>query len=48
MTTGASAITRLLNDTRSRSLFFQFLLLAGIVLGLWWIVDNTVTNLGQI
>ena len=47
MTTGTSAITRLLNDTRSRSLFFQFLLLAGIVLGLWWIVDNTVTNLGQ-
>ena len=47
MTTGTSAITRLMNDTRSRSLFFQFLLLAGIVLGLWWIVDNTVTNLGQ-
>ena len=47
MTTGTSAISRLLNDTRSRSLIFQFLLLAGIVLGLWWIVDNTITNLGQ-
>ena len=47
MTTGTSAITRLMNDTRSRSLFFQFLLLAGIILGLWWIVDNTVTNLSQ-
>ena len=47
MTTGTGAISRLLNDTRSRSLIFQFLLLGGIVLGLWWIVDNTVTNLGQ-
>ena len=44
--TGNSLIYRMLNDTRSRSLFFQFLLLFGIAFGLWWIVDNTITNLG--
>ena len=44
--TGNSLICRMLNDTRSRSPFFQFLLLFGIAFGLWWIVDNTITNSG--
>lgn len=45
MASDKSIFLSLLNDTRSRSLIFQFLLLAAIVLGFWWIVDNTVTNL---
>ena len=36
-----------LNDTRSRSLVFQVLLLLAALFGLWWVVDNTVTNLAS-
>ena len=40
-------IIDLLNDTRSRSLVFQVLLLLAALFGLWWVVDNTVTNLAS-
>lgn len=34
-----------LYDAQIRSYFFQALLLLGLVLGVWWLVDNTLTNL---
>ena len=37
----------MLNDTRARSLAFQVLLLLAALSGLWWVVDNTVTNLAS-
>lgn len=40
-----SFIHSLIYDTRYRSITFQFLLLFLIFLGMWWIVDNTITNL---
>ena len=45
MNSGSSIILSVINDTRSRSLIFQALMLGSIVFGLWWIVENTVTNL---
>ena len=45
MNSGSSFILSVINDTRSRSLIFQALMLGSIVFGLWWIVENTVTNL---
>ncbi|MEG9862718.1 MAG: ABC transporter permease subunit [Parvularculales bacterium] len=45
MASEKSIFLSVLNDTRSRSLIIQFLLLAGIVLGFSWIVENTITNL---
>lgn len=35
----------LLYDPRARGIFFQVLLLGLLVLGVWWIVDNTIENL---
>lgn len=35
----------LLYDPRVRSIFFQVLLILALVLGIWWIVDNTIENL---
>lgn len=40
-----SLIHTLIYDTRYRSITFQILLLLSIFLGMWWIVDNTITNL---
>ena len=40
-----SLIHTFLYDTRYRSITFQILLLLSIFLGMWWIVDNTITNL---
>ncbi|MEQ1944115.1 amino acid ABC transporter permease [Mesorhizobium sp. VNQ89] len=37
--------TSLLYDPRVRSIFFQVLLVLLLVLGIWWIVDNTIENL---
>ena len=47
MSVKPSNIIDLLNDTRSRSLVFQVLLLLAVIFGLWWVVDNTVTNLAS-
>jgi general L-amino acid transport system permease protein len=35
----------LIYDPKVRSIFFQVLLILLLVLGIWWIVDNTVENL---
>ncbi len=35
----------LIYDPRVRGIFFQVLLVLAIVLGIWWIVDNTIANL---
>ena len=35
----------LLNDENARGIMFQALLLCAIGLGLYWLIDNTVTNL---
>jgi general L-amino acid transport system permease protein len=35
----------LLYDPRVRSIFFQVVLLLVLILGIWWIVDNTIANL---
>jgi len=35
----------LLYDPKVRSIFFQVLLILALVLGVWWIVDNTIENL---
>ncbi|MGU9962167.1 MAG: amino acid ABC transporter permease [Candidatus Puniceispirillales bacterium WSBS_2018_MAG_OTU23] len=45
MRSGKSLLLALIYDTRYRSITFQVLLLLSIVLGFWWIIDNTVTNL---
>ena len=36
-----------LNDARIRGVIFQILLVASLVAGVWWIVDNTLTNLAD-
>ena len=36
-----------LNDARVRGIIFQILLIAALVAGAWWIVDNTLTNLSE-
>ena len=45
MRSDKSLIHTLIYDTRYRSITFQILLLLSIFLGMWWIVDNTITNL---
>ena len=45
MRSDKSLVHSLLYDTRYRSITFQILLLLSIFLGMWWIVDNTITNL---
>jgi general L-amino acid transport system permease protein len=45
MRSDQSVIHALIYDTRYRSITFQVLLLFSIFLGMWWIVDNTITNL---
>jgi len=35
----------LIYDPKVRSIFFQVLLLVVLILGIWWIVDNTIENL---
>lgn len=40
-----SSKTSLLYDPRVRSIVFQVLLILALVLGIWWIVDNTIENL---
>lgn len=39
--------TSLINDARIRGYFFQVLILALVVFGVWSLVDNTVTNLAE-
>ena len=40
-------LTSLINDARIRGYFFQVLILVLVVLGVWSLVDNTVTNLAE-
>ena len=40
-----SFLLTLIYDARYRSITFQVLLLLSIIFGIWWVVDNTVTNL---
>ena len=40
-----SILLTLIYDARYRSIIFQVFLLFSIVFGIWWLVDNTVTNL---
>ncbi|HEY6630181.1 MAG TPA: amino acid ABC transporter permease [Rhizobiaceae bacterium] len=35
----------LVYDPKVRSIFFQVVLVVALVLGIWWIVDNTIVNL---
>ncbi|MCO5062968.1 MAG: amino acid ABC transporter permease [Rhizobiaceae bacterium] len=42
---GRTEKVSLLYDPRARSIFFQLLIVALLVLGGWWIVDNTIENL---
>lgn len=35
----------LLYDPRARSIFFQVLIVFVLIMGVWWIVDNTIQNL---
>ena len=37
----------LINDARVRALVFQAILILTLVLGAWWLVDNTVSNLSD-
>ena len=47
MASQASSLLTVLNDTRSRSLIFQALLLVIVFGSMWWVVDNTITNLSN-
>lgn len=40
-----SAKVSLLYDPKARSIFFQVLVVALLLYGVWWIVDNTIENL---
>ena len=42
-----TSLTSLINDARIRGYVFQVLILVLIVLGIWSLVDNTVTNLAE-
>lgn len=35
----------LINDPKARSIFFQVLIVALLIFGVWWIIDNTLENL---
>ena len=37
----------LINDARVRALVFQAILILTLVLGTWWLVDNTISNLSD-
>ena len=43
--TGTS--TALINDARVRALAFQAALILGLILGAWWLINNTVSNLSE-
>ena len=45
MASNKTSSSSLLYDAQIRSYFFQAFLLLAIVFGLWWLVDNTLTNL---
>ncbi len=42
-----STLTSLIYDARYRGYFFQVLILFLLAFGMWWLVDNTVTNLAD-
>lgn len=42
-----SPLTSMIYDARIRGYVFQAAILVLIVLGVWWLVDNTVTNLAE-
>ena len=37
----------LINDARVRALVFQASLILALIFGIWWLVDNTVSNLSE-
>ena len=37
----------LINDARVRALVFQISLIFALIVGGWWLVDNTVSNLSE-
>ena len=39
--------TALINDARVRALVFQASLIFALIVGAWWLVDNTVSNLSE-
>ena len=47
MASQGSSLLSVLNDTRSRSLIFQIILLVAVFWSMWWVVDNTITNLAN-
>ena len=47
MRSNKSFLLTLIYDARYRSITFQVLLLLSIIFGIWWVVDNTVTNLAS-
>ena len=47
MRSNKSFLLTMIYDARYRSITFQVLLLLSIIFGIWWVVDNTVTNLAS-
>ena len=43
--TGTS--TSLINDARVRALVFQAALILVLIIGAWWLINNTVSNLSE-
>lgn len=41
------SLTELLQDTRTRSLIIQAVMLGVFFMSMWWLVDNTIANLAQ-
>ena len=42
-----NSISSLVYDSRLRGYFFQTLILLGLAASVWWLIDNTVTNLAD-
>jgi general L-amino acid transport system permease protein len=42
-----SQLKSIIYDARLRGYFFQFFILGCLAFGLWWLIDNTVTNLAD-
>ena len=38
-------LSALINDARVRNIGFQVLIIGALVFSVWWLMDNTLTNL---
>ena len=45
MSINSNNLSALINDARFRNIGFQVLIIGALVFSVWWLMDNTLTNL---